>query len=84
MQARSTWQRWQFEVMDPAPAQVFVLWPDDGTWYRATVRDIDYAKRSALIYYEDTEEEEPEAALWKLVADGEIAFSEWSARVWLR
>ena len=65
-------------VMAAPPPQVFVLWPDDGTWYRATVREIDHATREALIYYEDTEEEEPGADLWKLVADGEIAFSEWT------
>jgi len=55
-------------------SQVFVLWPDDGTWYRGTVRRCDPQKYQALIFYEDTEEEE-KANLRELISKGEIAFS---------
>jgi hypothetical protein len=56
-------------------AQVFVLWPDDGTWYRGTVKKFSPTERTAVIYYDDTGEKES-ADLGELVGEGQIAFSE--------
>lgn len=61
------------------PPQVYVLWPDDGTWYRGQVEEVDEAAGKASIFYSETEEQE-EADLKELVGDRQIAFSEcWAA-----
>lgn len=54
--------------------QVFVLWPDDGTWYRGKVRKCNPEEMTALIYYEDTDEKE-QANMQELISEGQIAFS---------
>lgn len=59
-------------------AQVFVLWPDDGSWYKGRVTECDVDNAKATIYYDETEETE-ECDLKELIGDGQIAFSEWRA-----
>ena len=61
---------------------VYVLWQDDGAWYRAEVIEFsgeceggEGGAASATIYYVSTQETE-ECDLAELVADGQIAFSE--------
>jgi hypothetical protein len=61
--------------MHSAP-QVFVLWPDDGSWYKGRVTECDVDNAKATIYYDETEETE-ECDLKELIGDGQIAFSEW-------
>ena len=56
--------------------QVFVLWPDDGSWYKGRVTECDVDNAKATIYYDETEETE-ECDLKELIGDGQIAFSEW-------
>lgn len=55
--------------------QVYVLWPDDGTWYKGRVTSCDIENAKATIYYDETEETE-ECDLKELIRDGQIAFSE--------
>lgn len=44
-------------VLPAVGPQVFVLWPDDGTWYKGQVEECDVAAGKASIYYEETEEQ---------------------------
>ena len=60
-------------------AQVFVLWPDDGSWYKGRVTECDVDNAKATVYYDETEETE-ECDLKELIGDGQIAFSEWRLR----
>lgn len=40
----------------PAAAlQVYVLWPDDGAWYKGSVEEVDVEAGNATIYYDETE-----------------------------
>ncbi|PRW33553.1 PHD finger 3 [Chlorella sorokiniana] len=55
---------------------VYVLWPDDGTWYKGHVEECDVAAEKATIYYDETEEREEGADLEELIRDGQIAFKE--------
>jgi len=60
-------------------SQVYVLWPDDGSWYRGTIRKYSSEEMSAVIFYEDTDEKET-VNLEELIAEGQIAFSERPSR----
>ncbi|EFN53710.1 hypothetical protein CHLNCDRAFT_53651 [Chlorella variabilis] len=58
-----------------ASKTVYVLWPDDGTWYKGRVTSCDIENAKATIYYDETEETE-ECDLKELIRDGQIAFKE--------
>jgi hypothetical protein len=51
-----------------------VLWPDNGTWYRAEVEDLSVKNMTADLFYGDTEEQET-ANLAELIEEGQIAIS---------
>eukprot|EP00887_Chlorella_sp_A99_P000072 scaffold16.g72.t1 len=69
---------------------VYVLWPDDGTWYRAKVQECDQGElgawramagrgpqaSTATLFYTSTNEEEKGADLAELIKDGQIAVIE--------
>ncbi|GAB4816000.1 hypothetical protein N2152v2_003046 [Parachlorella kessleri] len=55
--------------------EVFVLWPDNCTWYRAEVEDLSVKNMTADLFYAETEEQET-ANLAELIQEGQIAFQE--------
>jgi hypothetical protein len=61
--------------LDLVDREVFVLWPDDGTWYRGRIEECTPKIGKAEIFYQETDEQE-EADLTELIKDGQIAFSE--------
>jgi hypothetical protein len=56
--------------------QVFVFWEDYDLWYRGKIKKIDFDTMQAVIFYPDTEEEEPDADLGALSAAKQLAFKE--------
>jgi hypothetical protein len=62
------------EPLPPNP-QVYVLWPDNSTWYLAEVVSIRVRALRASLHYPETVEEE-DADLAELIGEGQVAFSE--------
>ncbi|KAH7622362.1 putative PHD finger protein 3 [Nannochloris sp. 'desiccata'] len=56
--------------------QVFVFWEDYDLWYRGKIKKIDFETLQAVIFYPDTEEEEPDADLGALANAKQVAFKE--------
>ena len=46
---------------------VFVLWPDNGLWYKAVIQKCNPTHMTGTIYYDDTEEQEDDADLDELI-----------------
>lgn len=55
--------------------QVYVLWPENSTWYLAEVVSIRVRALRASLHYPETVEEE-DADLAELIGEGQVAFSE--------
>lgn len=56
--------------------QIFVYWEDYDMWYRAKIKKVDGETFTAVIFYPDTEEEEPDANLGALIDAKQVAFKE--------
>jgi len=56
--------------------QVFVFWEDYDLWYRGKIKTINFETMQAVIFYPDTQEEEPDADLAALANAKQLAFKE--------
>lgn len=52
-----------------------MYWEDYDMWYRAKIKKVDPETFTAVIFYPDTEEEEPDANLGALIDAKQVAFS---------
>lgn len=53
---------------------VFVLWPDNGLWYKAAIQKCNPTQMTGTIYYDDTEEQEDDADLDELIRERSLAY----------